>query len=115
MDKRTTTASNRRAFRRRSPKRTTKVSCRLEAAGTGVNVAVSLLDISESGIRLILRAPLTPGQQVEISLEGPWQSRRPRIVAEAVWSLPTSDGNHCVGCRFPKRLPFADVQTLAYV
>jgi hypothetical protein len=115
MDKPTTTAANRRAFRRRSPKRATKVSCRLEAAGAGGNLAVSVLDISESGIRLILKAPLAPGQRVEISLEGLWQSRRPPLVAEAVWSLPTSDGNHCVGCRFSRRLPFAEVQTLAYV
>jgi hypothetical protein len=115
MHKPTTTAANRRACRRRSPKRTTKVSCRLAARGTGANLAVSLLDISESGIRLILKAPLEAGQQVEVCLEGIWQDQAPKVVAEAVWSLPTADGLHCVGCRFLKRLPYADVLALSYV
>jgi hypothetical protein len=59
--------------------------------------------------------PLAVGQQVEICLEGLWQNHGPRVVAEAVWSLPTADGLHCVGCRFPKRLPYADVLALSYV
>ncbi len=115
MDTPPSTTSNRRLCRRQQAKRTTKVACRLGALGTGPNLALGVLDVSESGLRLLAKSALAPGQQVEISLEGLWQRQPLRLPAEVVWCLPTADGKHCAGIKFHKRLSYADFQSLAYL
>jgi hypothetical protein len=115
MNQPTSPPANRRAFRRLQAKRTTKVTCRLGAAGAGPNVALTILDISETGLRLLTKSPLPAGQQVEISLEGLWQRQPLRLPAEVVWCLATADGKQCMGLKFLKRLSYADFQGLAYL
>jgi hypothetical protein len=109
------TTANRRLSRRQQPKRTTKVACRVGVMGTGPNLALGILDVSETGLRLLAKSPLNIGQQVEISLEGLWQRQPLRLPAEVVWCLATSDGKQCAGIKFHKRLSYADFQSLAYV
>jgi hypothetical protein len=83
--------------------------------GTGPNLALTLLDLSETGIRLILPSPLPPGKQVEISLEGVGQWQPLRVAAQVVWCLATADGKQCVGLRFHKAISYADFQALSYL
>jgi hypothetical protein len=106
---------NRRLSRRQQPKRTTKVTCRLGAAGTGPNLATALLDVSETGLRVLVKSALEAGTQVEITLESLWQRQPLRLPAAVVWCLATADGKQCAGLKFQKRLSYADFQSLAYV
>jgi hypothetical protein len=70
------------------------------------------LDVSEGGVRIVVKAPLPVGQVVEIRLEG--ADTRPVIrVAKVVWSLALENGNHGVGVHFEKALSYADLQRLA--
>jgi hypothetical protein len=92
--------SERRRSRRHRPKPTTEVACRPETRIIGPDVAVSILDISEDGIRLIVKAPLEIGQKIEVDLEGIGYCRPLKLNAEVIWSLATADGNWCIGAKF---------------
>ncbi len=100
MNEQTPAPAERRRSPRRSPKPTTEVACRPETRLVGPDVAVSLLDISEDGIRLLVRAPLEKGQKIEVDLEGIGYCRPLKFVGEVIWSLATADGNWCVGAKF---------------
>lgn len=108
-----TSHDNRRQSRRRAARQSIRVQCRRGAFGFGPNFADSFLDVSEGGIRLVSRAALELGQQVEISLEGSAMGRGLTRVAKVVWSLALENGNHCVGLQFEKRIAYADLQKLA--
>ena len=58
-----------RLCRRRPARGRVRVVCQKGAMGLGVNLAVALLDVSESGARLILSGPLQRGQEVSLTLE----------------------------------------------
>jgi len=78
----------------------------------GSNVAVSLLDLSETGVRLLLKENLRIGQEFELTLESA-ASRPVRAVAQVVWSIATAEGQFCVGARFQKALSYAALQALS--
>jgi len=81
----------------------TRTTCRKGAFGP--DLAVSLLDISRTGARLAVTAPLERGQEVEVTLGGGGQ-RPVRLTARVVWSAPAADGSHCVGLKFQKSLGY---------
>jgi PilZ domain len=110
-----TTASlaNRRRARRCQVNGRAKTECRKGLYGLGRNEAVTTLDLSETGARLVVRTALTPGTEVEVQLTGTGVARPLKRPARVVWSLPLADGNHVTGVTFDKALPYADLQRLA--
>jgi hypothetical protein len=80
--------------------------------GLGKNLALSLLDIGETGIRLVLTTALQPGQEIEVALLGPGQCRPIKALGQVIWCVATADGTFCVGARFHKRLGYPDFQSL---
>ena len=100
MNKPTANGSERRRSRRQLPKPTTEVACRSQTLLIGPDVAVSVLDISGDGIRLMVNAPLANGQRIEVDLEGIGYSRPLKLNAEVIWCLETADGNWCIGAKF---------------
>lgn len=103
---------NRRVNRRHQPKHSTKAVCLRGNLGLGRNIALSVLDVSERGVRLMVREELKPGHEVEVSLEGVSVQRPVKRVATVVWCVAAEDGTYCVGVRFEKLLGFADWQSL---
>jgi Tfp pilus assembly protein PilZ len=77
-----------------------------------VNLAVALLDVSETGVRLVLREPLERGQDVEITLLGLGHLRPVKVLGSVVWCVATDNQQHCVGVQFNHRLKYADFQHL---
>jgi hypothetical protein len=100
MNEQPRNGSERRRSRRQCPKPTTEVVCRPETRIIGPDVAVSILDISADGIRLMVNAPLEKGQRIEVDLEGIGYCRPLKLSAEVIWSLATADGNWCIGAKF---------------
>lgn len=98
--------TNGRGSLRRKPRGKIKAICQKGALDLGRNLALSVLDISETGIRLVLREPLREGQEVSITLEGIGGSRPVKRLGKVVWSVPSADGNHCVGINLEKRLDY---------
>ena len=111
MNQTQTALKNRRRSARRSTRRTTKVFCH-GPMGLGPNLAMKVLDVSETGVRLILKQEFSIGQELEVSLEGTGNRRPIRRVADVVWSVPTQDGHYCVGVSFRKPLQFVEMHQM---
>ena len=104
---------NRRIHARRPAKRSTKVTCQKGAMGLGANLALALLDVAETGVRMVLRSSLEVGQEVEVTLLGPGQAKPLRQLAEVAWCVETADNRYCMGACFQGRLTFAELQSLS--
>src|SRR5271163_2774713 len=102
-----------RGSMRNRPKSWTKFTCRKGSLDVGPNIAVSLLDVSETGLRLVVCEHLVKGQEIALTLETPGHARPIRVLGKAVWCLPTTDKNFCVGIRFDKCLAYFDVAKLS--
>jgi hypothetical protein len=112
MDKPVTAKANHRRTRRRRPQNHSRVTCHKGPFGLGPNVAVSILDVSEGGIRLVVKVPLERGQEVEVILEG--MARRPvKVVARVVWCVAAADSHYCIGAHFERSLGYPDLHALA--
>jgi hypothetical protein len=90
-----------------------RVGCRRGCIGTGPDLALSVLDVSASGIRLLVNAPLSPGEAVEVNLGWSAGGRVPRHPARVAWSAPAARGAWCVGVRFREPLSCFDLMGLA--
>jgi hypothetical protein len=103
---------NKRHVRRLPPEGGTKAYLSGNPLGLGANLAVSVLDLSESGVRLVVKTQLRRGQGLEVHLEH-LTSRPVKAHAEVVWCLPGAEGRFVVGARFDRPLPYADLLALA--
>ncbi len=101
--------------RRTPPKSSSRVACYRGTLGVGPNLASKFLDLSETGIRLLVREELSPGQAIEIGLEGLNHPRPLRLPARVVWCLAAAGGGYCIGAEFQRRLSYADLHVLARV
>ena len=99
---------NSRRERRRDPRGSTKVRCFANALGLGRNVAVTLRNVSETGIQLITAQPLPPQRELEVILEDV-SGRLVKLPAEVVWSRELPDGTCLVGARFAKSMAYTDL------
>ena len=70
MSNSTPNGAERRRTRRQRPKPSTEVSFRSQTLRVDANVALSVLDISADGIRLLIKTPLEKGQKIEVDLAG---------------------------------------------
>ena len=105
-------SQNSRRDRRRPPRGSLKVVCRKGKLGLGANIALSLLDISTGGVRLLVKEALKRGDELEIELDAPWIQKPVKLAASVAWYAPIESG-HSVGVTFNKLLPFAELQNLS--
>lgn len=110
MDQARNKLRNRRRSIRRQARRTTKVTLYRGPMGLGSNLAIKILDLSETGTRLLIATELTQREEVEINLLGMGQARPVRLPAEVVWCIETKEGEFCVGIQFRRPLNFRDLQ-----
>jgi len=103
---------NRRACVRREPRGRFKVWCRKGSTGLGPNLALDLLDVSQTGACLVVREPLEPGQEVHIALLGQGHLRPVVTLADIIRCKSLPDGHYEIGVRFRKLLRYADLQHL---
>ncbi len=106
------TLHERRAFPRRPLRRSAQVTCVKGGMGAGKNVALGAVNVSQSGVGLVVSEPLPPRQPVEVSLTTVTHRRPVKRLAEVVWSEPMVEGMYLVGVSFAKRLPYAELQDL---
>jgi hypothetical protein len=100
-------ALNTRRSSIRLPLRTSvRIECRKGALGFGPNLAAAAVDLSETGVRLVLKSDLPRGQQVEIILQG--QCQPVKRVGMVAWSKNRPDGAFEVGIHFDSNLSYSD-------
>src|SRR5438132_14204683 len=112
MDPLEVAARNRRLSRRRSAKSAVKLTCYRGLMGLGANIGLNVLDLSESGLRMLVKAPLEPKEEVLIELLGVGHRKPIKLPAHVCWVVTTADGVYCVGASFQRRLRYADLQQL---
>ena len=103
---------NRRNAVRKRPRGSVRVQCRRGAYGLGPNVAVGLLDLSETGARLVIKEPLEAKHEVEITLAGYGMSADLKLPGTIAWAVRLENGHFAIGVNFQKRLRFCDVMQL---
>ena len=81
--------------------------------GLGPNLVREFFDISETGVRLVVKSPLKKGDEVEVLIK-PGSGAQPiKRLADIIFAAARPDGAYAVGLRFSKMLTFAEVQSLA--
>lgn len=114
MEKTTTaSASNRRRSQRRKPRSTVRVECRRGSTGLGNNLALIVLDLSDSGVRMVVSQQLGSGAEVEVLLTGYTLKQPLKRLANVRWEIKAENGSFCVGLEFQKAIPYRDWQNLA--
>ena len=98
-----------RAAPRRLAKPGVQVTCRIGTLGLGQNIALSLFDISEEGLRLTVNCALEKGQELEIELLAAGKGRPLKLLAKVAWSGLAEDGSHWVGTEFRRQLRYAEI------
>jgi hypothetical protein len=93
---------NRRFGPRRKPRGPAWVTCTTSLGKA--NLARTLLDVSRSGARLLLRSQLAPGAHVAVGLPWPGRARQDTLAATVAWCLPIATGGFCVGVQFHRLL-----------
>lgn len=104
---------NRRRSVRRAARNSVKAECRKGAYGLGADLAVQLLDLSDSGIRLIIKQALDIRAEVEIIIGGYGMRQPLKRLGNVRWLIALEGGLFGVGIEFQKHLPYREWQTLA--
>jgi hypothetical protein len=111
-----TTELPRQQNRRRSPRNaaraTIRFQCRKGALGFGPNLVIRVLDLSSSGVRLVVNKPLECTDEVEIVIDGHGMKGTVRRLGIVRWNEKLETGQFCVGIEFHKYLDFKVWQTL---
>lgn len=103
---------NRRRSLRHPARRTTKVACYRGSLGLGKNIAIAVLDVSETGACLVLNTSLQLHEEVEVHLTGATHKAPVKVLAEVIWSVEMKDGQYCTGVAFRKPVAYRDVQAM---
>ena len=112
MPNETMPPSNRRRDIRRATRSWAKATCRKGTLDLGGDIAMRVLDLGETGVRLVVGQQIETGQEVAVTLDAPNNIKPMRIVGDVVWSLETAERQFCVGVQFRKRIAFKDVMRL---
>jgi hypothetical protein len=105
--------ANRRSSQRKTPRRSVRIECRKGALGLGPNIACGFLDVSEGGVRMIVKEELEVGGEAEVILSSHGIKDAIKRVANVCWLVTLEGGQHAVGLHFQKLIAYRDVQLLA--
>jgi hypothetical protein len=103
---------NRRVAARRLPRPCTKATCVASANGVRRDVGIAVLDLSVFGAQFLVAAPLSPGSEVVVALEGENQPSVPLLAGKVVWCAPFDDEAYRIGMRFKQNLRYELLQEL---
>jgi hypothetical protein len=103
--------SERRRVHRRQPRAGTTATCWWKLPATGPGQAAELQNISEDGLRLVVRKVLEPGSSIEVRLQPPDDGAPLVCLVQVVWCAASNAAN-LAGVRFLERLSEAELGRL---
>jgi hypothetical protein len=106
-------AANRRKSPRRKVRATVKLECRKGTYGFGSNITQTVLDLSDTGVRLVVNQELTLLGEMEVLITSYGMRESIKRIAIVRWQVKLENGSFCVGIEFEKRLQYRDWQLLA--
>jgi Tfp pilus assembly protein PilZ len=83
------------------------VVCRKGGLDLGHDLTAGVLNLSQTGILLKLKAELPEGQEVTLTMESYDRPRPLRVLGNVIWCVPDGDAWRA-GIRLQKRLTFLD-------
>ena len=96
---------DRRRHERREAKPAVRVTCHKRPGGAEPDVAVGVIDVSETGIRLMVSETLPPGQAVEVTFLPP-DATALQTTGNVAWCLDgIADGIFWIGIHFDAPMP----------
>jgi PilZ domain len=104
-----TNVKNRRAFIRRGTRGKAKVACFKGSFDMGPNLAVSIANLSEAGINLLLKVELAKGQDVTLLVEGREHNRPLKVHGKVIWSVALEKDLFRVGVRLNSHLRYQEI------
>jgi hypothetical protein len=105
--------ANRRDAYRHQPRPGVLLSCRRLSSDGEADLFLSFLDVSEGGIRMVLKGRMDEGDQLELPVDcASWRQPK-RLLAGVVWAVTAKGGASCVGARFLRRLHPSELRTIA--
>src|SRR5436309_1737335 len=105
--------ANRRKSPRRRPRTSVKIECRKGSYGLGPNLGAAVLDVSDTGARLIVLEGFNLAAEVELQIMSYGINKPIKRLAVIRWQVTLADGRFCIGAEFLKRLDYRDWQNLA--
>lgn len=103
-----------RSAARNIPTENLTLTCRVLSSETGADIALSLLDLSQTSVRFLATDPLEKWQHLEIAISRDDQPCVVQRIAVVVMSVPAEGDRHLVGATFLRPLSLADTHRLAY-
>jgi hypothetical protein len=100
--------SDRRLSRRRPPRGKTLLICQKGLMGLGPNLAVTIIDMSETGLRVALSVELPRRQEVSLVIEGVGMPKAIKRHGTVIWTAANTDGTFTTGIQFQKRLGYVE-------
>jgi hypothetical protein len=97
---------------RHPPRAGAKATCRPGGSSTGPDLALSLVNLSDAGARLVLAAPLTVGHSVELEFLAPGWTQPVRRSGVVVWGRRLEDETFQAGISFSKSLSPVELRDL---
>ena len=107
--------SDRRRFPRQMPKEGIQIRCQLKSrTNQKLNIALTVVDISQTGVRMIVSNSLDIGDEIKVHLFPPDDTVQVQATAEVVWESKISETTSLVGLRWKKLLQEEDVLKLTH-
>jgi hypothetical protein len=103
--------TNRRGSPRKRPRGWIKIECR-GRHGFGPNIAHTLWDISQTGVCLVTKSSVSPGEVLEVKISSNSHQSNIATNATVVWVDPLDDSQFTVGLRFNETLSYGQVSQL---
>lgn len=82
--------------------------------GLGPDLAAGLIDVSEDGLCVRLKAPLPVRSEAEVAFEKVGTNRPVKVLAEVRWCVTDPDGGVRAGLQFRKRLLYTQLADLTH-
>lgn len=103
---------NRRSHPRYAPRAKVKFECRKGSSGLGANLASALLDLSQLGAKIVCKAEVEVGEEVEVTLVAPAFQKPVKVLANVMRTSDLKDGGCQIGVRFQRPISYADLRLL---
>jgi hypothetical protein len=101
---------NRRRSARLPPR--AGIACTIIGAGGTVDSLAQVIDISQTGVRLLSQQRFESGTRIQISMSNAADLFSHRVGVIVRFAVGTSDGNHVTGCEFSQRLTYDELRAL---
>lgn len=99
---------NRRRAKRSPVRSNVKVQCRKGGLGLGPNLVKQVLDVSDTGTRILISKELDLKSEVEVTIEGYGLRGIIKRLGNIRWQVKLESGDYCIGVEFQKCLNHRD-------